>query len=524
MKKTTRNHLLIALTYSLTLIGGMFVGYKFLKDQGYTMQKPLAYAADSSRKVDEIIHIINKNYVDEVNADSLHHLPIDSLLHQLDPHSVYLPPAKANEFAENLGGNFEGIGIEYYILNDTLLITNVVKEGPAYLAGLRQGDKILKIDTIFVSGRDLPREQMIGKIKGKKGTAVKLSILHPGNPQPVTLSVNRARVKVSSIDAAYMLNPETGYVRISKFGADTDSDFVESVRNLKAKGMKKLVLDLRDNGGGYLTAATGLANQILSENKLIVYTQGKHEPRTDYFTTGGGEFEQGKLAILINENSASASEILAGAVQDLDRGIIIGRRSFGKGLVQEQFPFVDGSALNLTIARYYTPSGRSIQKSYKKGYNAYQNEIEDRFNDGELTSENLKDSLKKSKDFLGGGIQPDIYVKMDTSGYNRFYAKLIAKKVLFDFVYDILGNRYTAPFLEQNLATFTINDADYKDLIKYIQSKNIVIEPKLLQAAKPLILNDVKVLLCKYHLGDAGYYKALNMSDAMVKQALSSLQ
>ena len=404
------------------------------------------------------------------------------------------------------------------------MITNVVKEGPAYLAGLRQGDKILKIDTIFVSGRDLPREQMIGKIKGKKGTAVKLSILHPGNPQPVTLSVNRARVKVSSIDAAYMLNPETGYVRISKFGADTDSDFVESVRNLKAKGMKKLVLDLRDNGGGYLTAATGLANQILSENKLIVYTQGKHEPRTDYFTTGGGEFEQGKLAILINENSASASEILAGAVQDLDRGIIIGRRSFGKGLVQEQFPFVDGSALNLTIARYYTPSGRSIQKSYKKGYNAYQNEIEDRFNDGELTSENLKDSLKKSKDFLGGGIQPDIYVKMDTSGYNRFYAKLIAKKVLFDFVYDILGNRYTAPFLEQNLATFTINDADYKDLIKYIQSKNIVIEPKLLQAAKPLILNDVKVLLCKYHLGDAGYYKALNMSDAMVKQALSSLQ
>jgi carboxyl-terminal processing protease len=526
MKKTTRYNLLIALTYSVVLIGGMFVGYKFLKDQGFQVKKQAGYLADNTEKVDEIIHIINKNYVDEVNADSLHHLPIDSLLHQLDPHSVYLPPAKANEFAEALGGNFEGIGIEYYILNDTLLVTNVIKDGPAFLSGIRQGYKILKIDTTFVSGRALPREKMIGKIKGKKGTAVKLSILHPGNPSPVLFTVNRGRVKVSSIDAAYMLNAETGYVRISNFGADTDQDFVESVRTLKGKGMKKLVLDLRDNGGGYLTAATGLANQILAENRLIVYTQGKHEPRTDYFTTGGGEFEQGKLAILINENSASASEILAGAVQDLDRGIIIGRRSFGKGLVQEQFPFVDGSALNLTIARYYTPSGRSIQKSYKKGYNAYQNEIEDRFNDGELTSKNVsvKDSVKKGKLFLGGGIQPDIYVKMDTSGFNRFYAKLIAKKVLFDFVYDVLANRYTSSFIEQNLATFNINDADYKDLLKYIQTKGVVIEPKLLQAARPLIYNDIKVLLCKYHLGDAGYYKALNLSDAMVKQALTSLQ
>lgn len=526
MKKNTRYHLLIALTYSVTLIGGMILGIKFLKDQGYQFKKPTAYATEGSTKVDEIIHIINKNYVDEVNADSLHHLPIDSLLHQLDPHSIYLPPAKANEFAENLGGNFEGIGIEYYILNDTLLITNVIKDGPAFNAGIKQGDKILKIDTTYVSGRALPREQMIGKIKGKKGTAVKLSILHPGNPQPTLFTVNRGRVKVSSIDAAYMLNGETGYVRISKFGAETDQDFVESVKALKARGMKKLVLDLRDNGGGYLTAATGLANQILEENRLIVYTEGKHEPRTDYFTTGGGEFEQGKLAILINENSASASEILAGAVQDLDRGIIIGRRSFGKGLVQEQFPFVDGSALNLTIARYYTPSGRSIQKSYKKGYTAYQNEIEDRFNDGELTSKSVsvKDSVKKSKNFSGGGIQPDVYVKMDTSGYNRFYAKLIARKVLFDFVYDVLANRYTASFIEQNLATFNINDADYKDLLKYIQNKNIVIDPKLLQMSKPLIYNDIKVLLCKYHLGDAGYYKALNLNDAMVKQALTSLQ
>ncbi|RZM22859.1 MAG: S41 family peptidase [Pedobacter sp.] len=527
MKKNTRFNLIIALTYSVTLIGGMFLGYKFLLDQGYKIERSTTqYADNSTEKVDEIIHIINKNYVDDINADSLNHLPIDSLLHKLDPHSVYLPPAQATEFAENLGGNFAGVGIEYYILKDTLLVTNVIKDGPAYTAGLRQGDKILKIDTLAVSGQSLPREQMMGRIKGPKGTPVTLTVLHPGGNQPALFTMKRDKVKVSTIDASYLLSNEIGYVRISRFGAETDKDFVDAIRDLKAKGMKKLVLDLRDNGGGYLTAATGLANQILEQNKLIVYTEGKHEPRTDYVATGGGEFEDGKLAVLINENSASASEILAGAVQDLNRGIIIGRRSFGKGLVQEQFPFGDGSALNLTIARYYTPSGRSIQKSYKKGYTAYQNEIEERFSDGELTDKkNLakKDTVKK-KVFLGGGIQPDIYVKMDTVGYNKLYVNLASKKVLLDFVYDVLASRYTSTFIEQNLSTFNINEADYRDMLKYIQARNISIDPKQMAEAKNIILSDVKVLLCKYYLGDAGYYKALNLSDAVVKQAITSLQ
>jgi carboxyl-terminal processing protease len=239
--------------------------------------------------------------------------------------------------------------------------------------------------------------------------------------------------------------------------------------------------------------------------------------------------------VLINENSASASEILAGAVQDLDRGIIIGRRSFGKGLVQEQFPFGDGSALNLTIARYYTPLGRSIQKSYKRGYTAYQNEIEDRFNDGELTEKPVasRDSVQKNlsfttgsgkRVFAGGGIQPDIYVKMDTAGINKFYSLLMDKKVLFDYVFDVLANRYTATYLEQNLATFNISETDYRDFIRYIQSKNIVIDTKQLTASKPVVYNDLKALLYRYHLGDTGYYRALNLNDNMVKQALSSLQ
>jgi len=535
MKPTTRNNLFIAITYSVTLIGGMFLGYKFLKDQGYGFQRNVRFASHNTEKVDEIINLINRNYVDEIDADTLSHMEIDSLLRQLDPHSIYLPPVKATEQSELLEGNFEGIGIEYYILKDTLLVTKVFKNGPAEAAGLKLGDKILKIDSLYVSGRHLAKDKMMGKIKGKKGTPVQLVILHSGAAKPVFLSIKRGHVNVSSIDAAYMMNADSGYIRISEFGANTDKDFVDCIKTLKAAGMKKLILDLRDNGGGYLTAATGLANQILPENKLIVYTEGKHEPRTDYIATGGGEFEDGKLAVLINENSASASEILAGAVQDLDRGVIIGRRSFGKGLVQEQFPFGDGSALNLTIARYYTPLGRSIQKSYKKGYAAYHNEIEDRFNDGELTEKAslTKDSTRRNaayvtgsgkRVFAGGGIQPDIYVRMDTVGMNKFYGQLINKKILFDFVFDILANRYTAAYLEQNLVSFSISEADYKDFVRYIQAKDISIDQKQLTASKPVIYNDLKALLYKYHLGEGGYYRAMNLNDSMVKQAIQSLQ
>lgn len=535
MKKNTRFNILIALTYSITLIGGMIVGYKFLKDQGFKVQRDSRYAHNNNQKVEDIIHIINKNYVDDVNADSLHHLPIDSLLHQLDPHSMYLPANEAEEFSETLEGNFEGIGVEYYILNDTLLVTNVLKDGPAFFAGIKQGDRILKVDSNVVSGKLLPREEMMGKIKGKKGTPVQITFLRAGAIQPTMLTIKRGKVEVSSIDVAYMLNAETAYIKISKFGANTDVDFVAAIRNLKPKGMKKLVLDLRDNGGGYVTAATSLANQFLPEDELIVYTEGKHEPRTDYFATGGGEFEQGKLAVIINENSASASEIFAGAMQDLDRGIIVGRRSFGKGLVQEQFAFEDGSALNLTIARYYTPLGRSIQKSYKRGYAAYQHELENRFSDGEITARNVKvkDSLQRMPAYTtqggkrvygGGGIMPDVYVKMDTIGYNKLYANLAKNKVLVDFVFDILGARYNATQLTQSINNFNISETDFKDFLKYLQSKHIVVDPKQLAQSKPIIYNDLKVMLYKYHLGDIGYYKAHNLTDNMVKQAAMSLQ
>ena len=294
MKKNTRYNLLIALSYSIVLIAGMILGIKFIKDQGFGVQRSPQLANGNSDKLDEILHIINKNYVDEINTDSLHNLPIDSVLHQLDPHSVYLPPTDAQDMTDNLEGNFEGVGIEYYMLNDTMMVTGVVKDGPAYQAGIKLGDKILSIDSTMVSGRQLPKDQLTGRFRGKSGTGVGVVLLHNGSTQPNRIMVTRGKVNISSIDAAYMINNETGYVRISKFGANTDSDFTAAAASLKARGMKKLILDLRDNGGGYFTAATGLADQFLPENKLIVYTQGKHEPRTDYFSTGTGAFQNGQ--------------------------------------------------------------------------------------------------------------------------------------------------------------------------------------------------------------------------------------
>lgn len=416
------------------------------------------------------------------------------------------------------------------------MVTGVIKDGPAYQAGIKLGDKILAIDTAVVSGKNLPKEKLTGRFKGKAGTGVSVLLQHAGTFVQSKVTVIRAKVNISSIDAAYMMNTETGYIRISKFGANTDSDFTAAANNLKAKGMKKLILDLRDNGGGYFSAATGLADQFLPGNKLIVYTEGKHEPRTEYYSSGTGIFQTGKLAVLINENTASASEIVAGAIQDLGRGIVIGRRSFGKGLVQEQFALGDGSALNLTIARYFTPSGKSIQKSYKKGYDAYKHELDERLTDGELTGDinNAKDSTdnleeananqnKKIK-MLAGGIQPDVFVKLDTNGYNKFYATLVSKKILADYVFNVLTVKYNATFVEQNINSFTIGDTDFRDFLAFVQHKNIALDRAELYAAKPIILNDLKALLCRYYLGDVGYYKAINQNDNVVKQAVANLQ
>ncbi|RZM00127.1 MAG: PDZ domain-containing protein, partial [Pedobacter sp.] len=365
---------------------------------------------------------------------------------------LYLPPALAQEQTENLEGNFEGIGIEYYLLSDTLFVTHVRNNGPSEKAGIMKGDRIIAVNGESLPGKGLLANNIVSKLKGKKGSKVEVSVLRGFNADPFKIQIVRDRIIVSSIDVAYLINPTTGFVKISKFGASTDEDFVDELTRLEKKGMKNLILDLRGNGGGYLNSATSLADQFLEDGKLIVYTKGLHEPRTDYNATNDGLFEKGKLIVLIDEGTASASEVVAGAVQDLDRGVIVGRRSFGKGLVQEQFAFDDGSAMNLTVARYYTPSGRSIQKSYDKGTKEYKEELNKRLIKGEYTS---LDSVYADSTFLqpslkfktakgrvvygGGGIMPDHFIPIDTSHYTSFYKKLNNSSLLQEFVYRNLS-------------------------------------------------------------------------------------
>lgn len=533
MGSFTKKNLWIAAGYSAVLIAGLILGPKLVRENQNSKNGSFIPfgLANRSAKVEQVIQIINENYVDSVKLDTIQEQAIQEILKHLDPHSAYLAPEEAQLMSDDLEGNFNGIGIEYYILNDTLLITSVNPGGPASKAGLKHGDKILAINKRPVAGIRITAKKVVEQIRGKKGSAVELLVKRDSVQK--TYSVLRDKIVVSSIDASYMLREPVGYIKISKFGAQTDEDFYDSLLKLKKKGMKNLILDLRDNGGGYLNSATALADQFLKNKELIVYTQGLHEPRTDYYASSKGNFEDGKLVVLIDENTASASEIVAGAVQDLERGTIIGRRSFGKGLVQEQFDFGDGSALNLTIARYYTASGRSIQKSYKKGNEAYYSEVKDRYRNGELTSDGkgLSDTLyNKSKTFTtksgkllygGGGIMPDIYIPVDTSGFTDFYYALSGKGILNDMVYNYLvnnGQKYNSP--EEIIKNFSMSSQDIKKMIQMAAARKIKASESQVEVSRKEIETQLKALFARYYFGDEGYYKALNSGDQAISRSL----
>lgn len=492
---------------------------------------------DEKDKVSKVLDLVRNNYVDSVNVDSIEGSTVNGMLQSLDPHSLYLPAQQATSINEKLEGGFTGIGIEYLLLRDTLVITQVNHNGPAARAGIMPGDKVIEADHINFAGTHLTNAKVNKTFRGPKDSQLLMAVLPAGSKKTKFYNVKRDYVKLSSMDAAYLLNGTTGYIKISKFASTTDADFRKALAELKAQGMQKLVLDIRGNGGGYLNTATALADEFLTKNQLIVYTRGVHEPRTDYFATDSGYFQHGKLALLIDEYSASASEILAGALQDLDRAVIVGRRSFGKGLVQEQFPFGDGSAINLTIARYYTPSGRSIQKSYSGGVESYRNELAQRMRKGELFSEesNLKDSafIKPSnyhtssgrKVFSGGGIMPDVFVPADTTQNTLLIQVLNSRQLFTAYVIDrmqpLLNNYETGNNFVQR---YMVTDAEFANFMLYVtQSLKQQIAPQTIQTSKENIKTLLKANAARFKWGNDAYFKTINADDMAVKKAVEAI-
>ena len=499
--------------------------------------RTLGFSLAGNDKISKVLNLVKNNYVDSVNTDSIEGVTVNNLLQNLDPHSLYLPPQQAQSINERLDGGFNGIGLEYLLLRDTLVITQVYPGGPAAVAGLIPGDRVINVNKKKFSGTHLTIDGVNKIFRGDKDSEILLGVTTPGHNALKQYPIKRGHVDLSSLDAAYMAEPGVGYIKISKFAITTDADFRAAFKRLKAQGLQKLVLDIRENGGGYLNAATSLADEFLKKDRLIVYTKGVHEERRDYFATDSGVFQDGKLAVMIDEYSASASEILAGALQDLDRATIVGRRSFGKGLVQQQFPFGDGSAVNLTVARYYTPSGRSIQKSYKGGVENYHNEIAERMRKGEFFSaqSNLDDSIFKKpspyrtlsgrKVFSGGGIMPDVFVPADTTENTQIIQDLNSQQLFTAYIIDKMQpalNRYASA--DAFVKDYKVSDNEFDNFILYSSKTIKEMDSHELLISRQNIKTLLKAFAARFKWGDNAYFEALNWDDVTLQKAVAAVR
>ena len=515
----------IPIYISLILAIGIFIGGLltfFSKNQFSTNN-------NSKVKLNALIDFIDSEYVDRLNTDSIIDKTVDNILAQLDPHSVYISPAEQAEVAENMRGDFVGIGVRFYLYKDSVAIIEPIENGPSAKAGIKAGDRILYADGTKLFGRKLPTDTLFVKLKGKEGSEVALTIYRKTENRKINFKIKRAVIPIKSVDVALMLDASTAYIKINRFAETTYQEFKTNLIRLKKSGAKSLVIDLRDNGGGYMEEAIAIADELLSNKQLIVFTKNKKAKVEKTFATEKGDFETGRLFILINENSASASEILAGAIQDNDRGTIIGRRSFGKGLVQREMDFEDGSAVRLTVARYYTPTGRSIQKPYLKGSGQYFKESESRFKNGELYDKDsikVADSLKfktpKGKIvYGGGGIVPDVFVPIEFGSADDATVYLMKSGIVGNFVFEQLDknrNAFKGLSLEQFLSKMNATDVYFTVFEKFL-SKHV---PGIrLEKSKSVVKYYLNAEFVKQLYGEKGYYDVILKNDVMIKAALN---
>lgn len=531
MKKT-----IVPIVVATALAVGIVVGNLFAVRGGGPAVAPVARFSASGNKISDMLRLIDEVYVDSVRTDSITEAILPLIVKQLDPHSAYIPAADLEAVNEQLEGSFSGIGVQFSLQNDTVYVVDVISGGPSERAGLMDGDRIVEVnDTAFV-GSGINNERVMKKLRGPKGTRVRLGVVRRSSPDMLHFDITRGDIPVHSVDVAYMLTPTVGYISVNKFGATTYNEFLTALAKLKKSRAESVVVDLRGNAGGYMDAAVNMLNEFLDKGDLIVYVEGKAYPRTDSYANGYGSCRNMGVAVLIDEFSGSASEIFAGAMQDNDRGTIVGRRSFGKGLVQNQMEFADGSALRLTVARYYTPSGRCIQKPYERGrQDDYDVDLLNRYLHGEFFSQ---DSIHQADTAVfrtkggrevhgGGGIMPDVFVPRDTVGYSAYFNRLVNGAHIYQFAlaYSERHRDELAKHRDwRSLAAYLDGQNLFGELVDYAAAKGVKGSERDKATSRQLISRQANSYIIRNALGDDGFFPYINSFDETVQRAVAELE
>ncbi len=519
---------------SLALAAGIYIGIDLtsVNPENQIFHRPARSGTD---KISQIINFIEHQYVDTVKKEDLIDKSIQDLLQHLDPHSYYITSAELRQYTEPLEGNFDGIGVEFTIQNDTVFVVTPLEGGPSEALGIMSGDRIVSVEGEIIAGIGISNNNVIEMLRGERGTDVSVQIKRRGHDNLLDFTITRGKIPIYSVAVSYLLDEETGYIKVTRFAKTTHDEFMAGVNEMLDQGMKKLIIDLRGNGGGYLNTAIAICEELLPKDKLIVYTEGKAQPRKTYHTSRNGKLKDMPLVLLIDQGSASASEILAGAVQDNDRGLVIGRRSFGKGLVQEHYEFPDSSAIRLTVARYYTPSGRSIQRPYGEGID-YAGEYLERFESGEVydsTKITHPDSLIYHTKggrivYGGGGIVPDKFVPLDTTGGSNYLTQLSYQGILNDFAFDYADEHRDYLMKTNNMRSFIsefqVTRSLLNKLYDYAQKQGLEINNSEIATSESFISLRLKALIGRNIWGNEAYYPIVSSDDNVIQEAQQSLR
>lgn len=518
---------------AIAIVGGVFIGLNLKVQNTPSFNSNPAFLQPD--KLSLMLRLIERDYVDSLNKGDVIESIIPDMLETLDPHSSYISASDMQAVSEEMRGNFSGIGVQFVMEHDTVLIVDVVSGGPSQKLGILSGDRIVKVEDQNIAGQNIESDSIVSMLRGEKGTIVNISVYRPGYNDLLDFEIERGEIPLYSIDAAYMITTEIGLIKVNRFAESTYAEFVEAMKNLAQQGAEKLIVDLRGNAGGSLQTVIQMVDEFLPKDRLIVYTEGKSRSRQNFYSSNAGVWIEKDVAVLIDEFSASASEIFAGAIQDNDRGIIVGRRSFGKGLVQEQIPFFDGSALRLTVARFYTPSGRSIQKPYNNGNDEYYKDFQRRVEHNELSiadSIQFDDSLRYTTIggrpvFGGGGIMPDFFVPVDTIGVNDFFSAVASKNMVYRYAFDYSdSNRNKLNSFEsaRKLVEYLEQQEVFAAFIDHVKNNEITYTHKDYNEAVPLLKTQLYAYIARNIFGDDGFYQIYFEIDKTVEKTIELMQ